>query len=93
MTTRKANSHASVGAMTGHVTGMTVLVVSPASARSATTNWEIGWLRTTGWIQWGNNLIGWRPTDSSPKIKIGKVSNGEHRVGVPGSGADQVRTE
>src|SRR5258708_19159363 len=69
-------SHASVGAMTGHVGVKALLVVSPASARNAITSWEIGWLRTMGWIQCGNILSGWIPTDSSPKIRIGMVNNG-----------------
>ena len=85
-TTKEANSHASVGAMTGHVTGMTVLVVSPASARSATTNWEIGWSRTTGWIQRKQPYrLETDGQQSEDQHRQGQQR--QHRVGVAGSGA------
>ena len=51
-------NHASVGAMTGQVTDPLNGIESPAKARKASTNWEIGWLRTNGWIQWGNCSAG-----------------------------------
>ena len=91
-TTRKPNSHDSVGAMTGHVTGMTVFVVSPASARSATTHWEIvGCGQRAGSNEETALSVGDRRI--AVRNQNRQSQQWQHRVGVPGSGADQVRAE
>ena len=70
------HSHANDGVMTDQVTEPPNGAASPAKARSAYTNWEIGWSRTTGWIQCGNCSTGCTPTDNSPKISGGRINSG-----------------
>src|ERR1700694_989807 len=71
----KPINHATDGPTTDQVTDPALGVESPANARKAYTNWEMGWLRTIGWIHLGNCSSGWIPTHSNPKIIWGSNSN------------------
>ncbi len=53
-----AINHASDGPIVDQFTAPAPAVESPANARNALMNCEIGWLRTTGWIHSGNLSAG-----------------------------------
>ncbi len=85
--TTKHEQYVNVGTITGQLTCEAVLVVSPANARSAATNWG---LVANKWMdQCGKRFNGMRPMDSGRRSKWASSAAAASRLGSLASGVGQ----